>query len=65
MAYRRKKIRGHDAEEFSSRSAFIIRDAGTYRLFEKEFDSVNNLLFSKGPTFEEVIDRIRARSEDF
>lgn len=65
VAYRREKIRGWDAEEFSSRSAFMIRDAETYRLFAKEFDSINNLVLSKGPTFEEVIDRIRARSEAF
>jgi hypothetical protein len=65
LAYRREKIRGADALEFESRSAFRIRDAETYRLFEKEFDSIHYLLLSKGPTFKDVIDRIRAHSGDF
>lgn len=65
LAYRREKIRGRDAEEFSSRRAFTIPDAETLRLFAKEFDAIDTLLLSKGPTFDEVIDRIRARSEAF
>lgn len=65
LAYRREKIRGADALEFESRSAFRIRDTETYRLFEQEFDSIKTLLLSKGPTFKEVVDRIRAHSKNF
>jgi len=59
QTYKEEKIRGEDAKEFASGSAFTITDEETYRLFEKEFASLNSLLLSPGPTFEEVMVRIR------
>ena len=58
-AYKQEKLRGLDAKEFASGSAFTITDDGTYRLFEREFESLNSLLLSPGPTFNEVMERIR------
>lgn len=64
-SYKIEKLRGRDAEEFSSRDAFTISKPETYRLFKKEFRSMNSLLLSPGPTFEEVIGRIRKYSPRF
>ncbi|MFA7007386.1 MAG: nucleotidyl transferase AbiEii/AbiGii toxin family protein [Elusimicrobiales bacterium] len=57
--YKSEKIKGLDAKEFSSRSAFVFSDAGTYDLFEKEFKELNGLLLSTGPSFKEVVARLR------
>ncbi|MFC1522041.1 nucleotidyl transferase AbiEii/AbiGii toxin family protein [Elusimicrobiota bacterium] len=63
--YKREKLRGKDGKEFVSKNAFVLSDEKTYRLFEKEFESMNSLLLSPGPTFKEMIDRIRARAPKF
>jgi len=63
--YKQKKLRGKDAKEFESRNAFTLPDEKIARLFEKEFESMNSLLLSPGPTFKEVIDRIREHSATF
>ena len=60
--YKCEKLKGLDAKEFASRSAFILSDAGAYKLFEKEFKALNGLLLSPGPAFSEVIERMRAWS---
>ena len=59
QTYKREKLRGEDAKEFASRRPFAITDDTTYRLFEKEFESINSLLLSPGPTFKEVMERLR------
>jgi len=64
-AYREEKLRGEDAKEFASRSAFTFPDEKIYRLFEKEFESLNSLLLSSGPTFKQVVARIREHSAAF
>jgi hypothetical protein len=65
QTYKQKKLRGKDAKEFESRSAFTFPDENLTRLFEKEFESMNSLLLSPGPTFKEVVDRIREHSATF
>ena len=62
QAYRREKLRGQDAKEFETRGAFTFPDEPIYRLFAKEFESMNSLLLSPGPTFHEVVDRLREYS---
>lgn len=57
--YKKEKLRGQDAKEFTLRDAFMFPDVETYGLFEKEFESVTSLMFSPGPTFKEIVDRIR------
>ncbi len=64
-AYKVEKIKGADAKEFAARGAFTLPDAGDYSLFEKEFKALNSLLLSPGPSFKEVIERIRAYSARF
>ena len=61
-AERREKLRGRDAKEFETRSAFTFLDETIYRLFEKESESMKSLLLSPGPTFHEVVDRLREYS---
>ncbi|HBW21893.1 MAG TPA: hypothetical protein DEF68_00770 [Elusimicrobia bacterium] len=63
--YKKEKLKGADAREFASRAAFTLPDAGAYGLFEKEFKALNSLLLSPGPSFKEVIERIRAYSPGF
>ncbi len=65
QTYKQEKLRGENAKEFASRSAFTITNDKTYRLFEKEFESISSLLLSPGPTFKEVLDRIRTHSGEF
>ncbi len=65
QTYKQKKLRGKDATEFESRTAFTLPDETITRLFEKEFESMNSLLLSPGPTFKEVVDRIRKHSTAF
>jgi len=65
QAYKKEKLRGKDAKEFESRTAFTLPDEKIARLFEKEFESMNSLLLSPGPTFKEIIDRIREHSATF
>jgi hypothetical protein len=45
--------------------AVTITDEETYRLFEKEYDAIGSLLLSRGPSFEEVIEKIRSYAETF
>jgi hypothetical protein len=52
-------------EEFEAKTAFTITDEETYRLFEKEYDAIGSLLLSPGPSFEEVMERIRSYAETF
>jgi hypothetical protein len=63
--YKKEKLRGRDAEEFASRNAFTLMDDGVYRFFEKEFESIHTLLLSPGPTFKEMIERIKSQSSTF
>lgn len=63
--YKREKLRGLDAQEFAARTPFTIDDDETRRLFEAEFGSLNNLLLSPGPTFKELIERIKTLSPSF
>jgi hypothetical protein len=65
QTYKEKKLRGKDAKEFKSRTAFTLPDEKVAKLFEKEFESMNSLLLSPGPTFKEVMDRIRNHSATF
>ncbi len=65
QTYKQEKLRGENAKEFASRSAFTITNDKTYRLFEKEFESISSSLLSPGPTFKEVLDRIRTHSGEF
>jgi hypothetical protein len=64
-SYKQEKLRGKDLEEFESKQPFTITDEKTYGLFEKEFGSINSLLLSPGPTFKEVVDRIKLHSDTF
>lgn len=63
--YKKDKLRGQDAAEFSSRDAFTLPDEKMYQLFEKEFASLNNLLLSPGPTFQELLHRLRTQAAFF
>lgn len=47
------------------RSAFILPDAAAYTLFEKEFKALDSLLLSPGPSFKEVIEKLREWSPRF
>lgn len=57
--YKQEKLRGEDAREFASGVAFTIPDETTYRAFEKEFASISSLLLAPGPSFDELMQRIR------
>ena len=37
----------------------------TYRLFEEEFAVMNTLLLSPGPTFKELVERLREQAPKF
>ena len=63
--YKAEKIKGADAEEFAARSAFTLPDAGAYALFEKEFKALNGLLLAPGPSFKDVIKKLREWSPLF
>ena len=63
--YKIGKLRGLDAKEFEEGSAFRITDDKTFRFFEKEYEFTKDLMLAPGPTFREVMDRIRASSNDF
>ena len=65
QTYKNKKLRGKDAEEFASKNAFRFADSETYSLFEKEYEFIINLLLSPGPTFKEIVDRIKKHSDSF
>ncbi|MBK8575558.1 MAG: nucleotidyl transferase AbiEii/AbiGii toxin family protein [Elusimicrobia bacterium] len=64
-AYKAEKIRGKDAIEFDSRSAFLFRDETMRHDFEIEYDSMNSLLLSPGPTFKVIIERLKKFSPSF
>jgi hypothetical protein len=64
-AYKAEKIKGADAPEFAARSPFTLQAGGAYTLFEKEFKALDSLLLAPGPSFKEVIERIRAHSAGF
>lgn len=63
--YKAEKIKGADAEEFAARSAFTLPDAGVYSLFEKEFKALGGLLLAPGPSFKDVIEKLREWSPRF
>jgi hypothetical protein len=63
--YKQEKLRGKDLKEFKSRNPFTITKEETYRLFEKEYDAIGSMLLVPGPTFREVMDRVRAYSDKF
>jgi len=63
--YKAEKRKGADAEEFAARSAFTLSDDGAYTLFEKEFKALNSLLLAPGPSFKEVIEKLREWSARF
>jgi hypothetical protein len=60
--YKCEKLKGLDAKEFASRSAFVLSDDDAYKIFEKDFKALDGLLLSPGPAFSEVIKRMRAWS---
>lgn len=64
-AYKKEKLRGADAAEFASKAAFSLPEEKTYRLFEEEFAVINTLLLSPGPTFKELVERLRERAPGF
>ncbi len=64
-AYKKKKLRGADVQEFVSKAAFILPDEKAYRLFEEEFEVMNTLLLSPGPTFKELVERLRENAPKF
>jgi len=63
--YKQEKLRGEDAREFSARDAFMLPEAKTRSLFEKEFQSMSSLLLSPGPTFKDVLETLRVNSPRF
>ena len=63
--YKAEKIKGSDASEFAARSAYTLSDAGAYSLFEKEFKALNSLLLAPGPSFKDIIERLREYSSRF
>lgn len=65
QTYKVEKIRGKDAVEFESRNAFTFREETVRREFEIEYDSMNTLLLSPGPTFNEILERLRKFSPSF
>jgi hypothetical protein len=65
QTYKHEKLRGQDAKEFESRSALTFPDEKIYRLFENEYKSMNSLLLSPGPTFKDIVDRLRNNSAAF
>ncbi|MEK9146487.1 MAG: nucleotidyl transferase AbiEii/AbiGii toxin family protein [Elusimicrobiota bacterium] len=64
-AYKNEKLRGADVQEFAAKAAFALPDEKTFRLFEDEFAVMNTLLLSPGPTFKELIDRLRQKAASF
>lgn len=64
-AYKLEKLRGADAQEFTSKAAFTLPEEKTYRLFEEEFAVMNTLLLSPGPTFTELVARLRENAPGF
>ncbi|MBK8869550.1 MAG: nucleotidyl transferase AbiEii/AbiGii toxin family protein [Elusimicrobia bacterium] len=65
QTYKQEKLRGQDAREFESRKAFTFPDIKVYRLFEKEFQSMGSLLLAPGPSFKDVVIRVRKHSPTF
>jgi len=64
-AYKLEKLRGKDAAEFETRDAFTLSDEKAYALFEKEYESMSTLLLAPGPTFKELMERLRAQAVSF
>ncbi len=63
--YKAEKLRGEDALAFQSRDPFTLPNAETLALFEKEFAAMNTLLLAPGPSFQEVVMRLREHSSHF
>ena len=63
--YKVEKLKGLDAEAFASKKPFTLDEGQTFALFEKEYESMSTLLLSKGPSFKELIERLREYSSRF
>ncbi len=63
--YKKEKLRGADVQEFASRAALTLPEEKTYRLFEEEFAVMNTLLLSPGPTFKELVERLREQAPKY
>ena len=61
-AYKKLKLKTTDAAEFALRDAFLLEDAGTFGLFEKEFAAMSIMLTPPRPRFADMIARIREHS---
>ncbi len=64
-AYKKWKLKTTDAREFASRDAFMLKDAETYALFEKEFAAMSTILIPPKPRFSEIADRLRENASGF
>lgn len=65
QAYKKQKLKTMDAKEFDSRDAFMINDAKTRALFEKEFTAVSIMLTPPRPQFSEIVKRVREHAPNF
>ncbi|MBI2069583.1 MAG: nucleotidyl transferase AbiEii/AbiGii toxin family protein [Elusimicrobia bacterium] len=64
-SYKKQKLRTTDAKEFGTRDAFTLKNAGTYELFDREFEVMSIMLMPPRPKFSEIIKRIREQAPDF
>jgi len=58
-SYLAEKISGLDKAVFVSRKALTFPDQAEFLLYEREFVSLQSLLLSPGPTFVQVVTRLR------
>ncbi len=65
IACKKDRIRGADAVEFESKEAFKILDNATYKKFAEGYESMKALWISPGPTFAEMMERIRDNNARF
>ena len=57
--YKKQKLKTTDASEFAALTAFLLKDAATYALFEKEFATMNAMITPPRPQFAQIMERIR------
>jgi hypothetical protein len=62
-ACKKDRVRGKDAETFQSRAAFMFINADIYAYFEREYESMQSLLYRPGPGFESIVARLRKYSD--
>ncbi|MFA5139071.1 MAG: nucleotidyl transferase AbiEii/AbiGii toxin family protein [Elusimicrobiota bacterium] len=60
--YKKQKLKASDAEEFRTRGPFTLNDPRIYALFESEFERMDTLLLAPGPTFKDLIKRLRKQA---